>query len=57
MPEVDYKIYNGLVNSYKLTGNRENFILMSLIIIPSFVEALNIMRNDDLNNYKKKYMV
>lgn len=53
MPEVDYKIYNGLVNSYKLTGNRENFILMSLIIIPSFVEALNIMRNDDLNNYKR----
>lgn len=47
MPSEDYERYNQLTHRYRYLGkNNNHLILLSLVIIPSFVEALTIIKSD-----------
>jgi hypothetical protein len=41
-----FKLYNDLSKSYGMSNSDNNIILMSLIVLPAFVETLNILSKD-----------
>lgn len=49
LPEKEHEIYGQLVHLYKATNNQNNLILMTLIIIPAFVEALTNIKEGSSN--------
>lgn len=51
MPKKEYDIYYRLAHIYRVQGKKDNYILLSLVIIPSFVEALTIIK-EDVDSYR-----
>lgn len=51
IPKEEYPIYNELSYRYRLINDPNNYILMSLIIMPSFVEVLTILK-EGTDNYR-----
>jgi len=52
--EETYVLYNNLSKSYRMTKSDNNVILLTLMVLPSFVETLNILKTDtkSYENYK-----
>lgn len=47
--EKDYEIYNSLSNIYRLSNSQENKILLSIFVLPVFVEVLNLIKTNGIN--------